>query len=330
MGRAPPALMQISITGAYNQCEVRSEPENKVVMTNIILDYNTMWGQGLGDDASGLPAGWEITGDHRYLREAVALVFHIPSLRQLPSGKPKDQVWVAWSMEAEANYPQLTEPSFMRWFDLAMTYRLDSDIPVPYNCFYGAPTDFIEALYRPAKRKHPERLAVLLVSSPHNKSGRLDYARELMRHLDVHSYGRQLSNRVFPRDEGRISKLEMLSGYHFTLAMENAIGEDYVTEKFFDPLICGSVPVYLGAPNIGRFSPGEHCFVDVTDYPTPRTLADRLKELAADGNAYRAYFDWKTRPLRAEFLEWLEPMGVSPLQRLVEKIQEFRDAAGKC
>lgn len=38
------------------------------------------------------------------------------------------------------------------------------------------------------------------------------------------------------------------------MAFENVIAMDYVTEKFYDPLIAGSVLVYLGAPNIADFA----------------------------------------------------------------------------
>lgn len=294
-------------------------------MNRVIVDYNTMWGQPLATEGANLPAGWTITTDHRYLSEAAAVVFHIPSLGRLPEvAKPPGQVWVAWSMEAEANYPRLANPEFMRRFDLTMTYRLNADIPIPYNCFYGSPADFIQALRQPPRSKSRDRLAALFISSPFNRSGRLDYVKELMDCMEIHSYGRQLQNRTLTPDHGQTSKLETIASYHFTLALENAIGEDYVTEKFFDPLVVGSVPIYLGAPNVAAFAPGEQCFINVADFPTPRALADYLLVLAEDEAAYAAYLTWKNRPLRAEFCRWLDRQTPNLYDRLVEKIQERR------
>lgn len=60
------------------------------------------------------------------------------------------------------------------------------------------------------------------------------------------------------------------------IAFENAISKDYVTEKFFNPLVIGSVPVYLGAPNIEDFIPGKNSFVDVRNFDSPKDLADFL------------------------------------------------------
>jgi hypothetical protein len=40
---------------------------------------------------------------------------------------------------------------------------------------------------------------------------------------------------------------EFLSSYKFSLAMENAVCDDYVTEKFWRPFIAGSVPIVFGS-----------------------------------------------------------------------------------
>ena len=44
-----------------------------------------------------------------------------------------------------------------------------------------------------------------------------------------------------------ILKREAISNYMFYLAFENSIETGYVTEKLFDGLIAGTVPIYLGS-----------------------------------------------------------------------------------
>lgn len=44
--------------------------------------------------------------------------------------------------------------------------------------------------------------------------------------------------------------LKFLSKYKFTIAVENAKCDDYITEKLWRALIVGSVPVYFGSPRI--------------------------------------------------------------------------------
>jgi hypothetical protein len=130
-----------------------------------------------------------------------------------------------------------------------------------------------------------------------------------------------MRNKPLASDNGRPSKLEIIAHYKFTLAFENACGQDYVTEKFFDPLVAGSVPVYLGAPNVEDFAPGDQCYINVADFPNPKALAEYLMALGRDDAAYRAYFAWKEKPYRAAFQKLLALSAPDPFAKLCELIQ---------
>src|SRR5688572_10127091 len=112
-----------------SQKKCSSSPET------LILFYTTMWDLPL--DMDGLPKGCQLVTDKRCFREADAVVFHIPTLRGMPPRKRPGQLWVAWSMECDANYPRLRNPDFMSKFDIAMTYRLESDVVTAYTAGYG-------------------------------------------------------------------------------------------------------------------------------------------------------------------------------------------------
>jgi hypothetical protein len=274
-----------------------------------VFVHNTQWGGVPGGLRQKLPDGWAITTDRRWRDRATARVCHIPTLLWSPQRRSKEQRWVAWSAESAANYPQLSNAAFMKRFDVTMTYRMDSDIPISYLFENDAGMPLAEFL-APVPAKHPDRLAAMFISSRFDLSRRFSYASELMRHLDVHSYGTVLNNRSMPGpDNGSASKLALLSSYRFNLAFENSVCSDYVTEKLYDPLRSGCVPVYLGAPNVSRFVPGERCYIDVRDYASPRLLAEYLHHLAADDAAYASYFAWKARPFRPEFLGLAETCG---------------------
>jgi hypothetical protein len=100
--------------------------------------------------------------------------------------------------------------------------------------------------------------------------------------------------------------------------LENAIEADYVTEKFFDPLLVGTVPVYRGAPNVTDFAPGQHCFVNANDFDSSGELAKYLKFLDADTDAYRKYLVWREVALSWEFEKNILDRQVDPLPRLIE------------
>lgn len=275
----------------------------------LILFYNSMWQSSEAPDTFA-PPGFEVTTDRARLRKADVVIFHIPQWKWQPRflfpPKRTGQLWVAWSMECEENYSRLKDPNFMRAFDLTMTYRLDSDVPVPYMLYYRSVPNIVRDMRKPPLPKTAEAPVVMLISSRFDKSGRRAYARELMRHMPVDSFGAFLRNRRIKPDRGRASKNELLDRYKFTLAFENAIGRDYVTEKFFDPLIRGSVPVYLGAPNVEDFAPGEHCFINVRDFPNPRALAAYLQYLANNEIEYAKFMEWKEKPFRRTFMSLVE------------------------
>ena len=103
------------------------------------------------------------------------------------------------------------------------------------------------------------------------------------------------------------ANVETLSGYTFALCFENMKLEGWVTERIFDTLAAGTVPVYLGAPDIERWVPRE-CFVDMRDFASYEELRAFLhslspSQIAACREAGREYFaSAKYRPFTKEAL----------------------------
>lgn len=80
--------------------------------------------------------------------------------------------------------------------------------------------------------------------------------------------------------------------------MENSVLQDYVTEKVYDGLIAGCVPVYLGAPNVHEFIPEDNAIVDYQKLGSPQSLKAELERLADDEESYTAKLAWKTKPMQ--------------------------------
>jgi glycoprotein 3-alpha-L-fucosyltransferase len=91
-------------------------------------------------------------------------------------------------------------------------------------------------------------------------------------------------------------KVSLISRYKFYLAFENSIEPDYVTEKFFQPLAVGTVPISIGAPNIGDFAPSNKSYIHIARLEDASTVAERIKRLLADQSAYDEMLEWKQRP----------------------------------
>ena len=263
-----------------------------------------------------MPTGFELTDDLRRFDEARAVLFHTPSLRSLGGlRKRPGQIWVDWRMESPINYPRLEDRELLAHFDLTASYGQDADLYVSYLDFLEADEETLRSEPKPK-----QGTAALFMSGTGDASGRIGYATELMRHIEVDSFGQRLRNKRLAVDEGWPTKMATIGRYKFTLAFENAIERDYVTEKFYEPLIAGSVPVYLGAPNVAELAPAPDSFINVRDFESPRALADKLGELDRDPDAYQAYLSWKTRPFEARFQRLMETRRRHPLTRLCDLV----------
>jgi hypothetical protein len=281
----------------------------------LILLYNRAFPRMDDPARTDCQGACAFTSDRARLPEATAVVFHIPTLRGAPlPPKPAGQRWVAWSMESEAHYPELADPAFMGQFDATMTYRRSATVWCPY---FGGP-GFDEAAFLHSPRPKTESVPVAYFqSSPIDRWGRTAYAAALMRRVKVSSYGRVLHNRDLPPpDTGRESMLAATARHKFALILENCLSEDYVSDKFFDALIMGSVPVYRGAPNVAEYAPAEGCFIDVAAFPAPADLAEYLNWLDRHDDAYRAYLRWKDSGVSPRFRDLLESLRGPILCRL--------------
>ena len=82
-------------------------------------------------------------------------------------------------------------------------------------------------------------------------------------------------------------KIDTLMQYRFSICYENIDGiHGYITEKIFDCFAAGTIPIYLGAPNIEKHIP-KSCFIDRRDFNSDEALFSFLINFSKDD--YEAY-----------------------------------------
>lgn len=84
------------------------------------------------------------------------------------------------------------------------------------------------------------------------------------------------------------SKFKILQSYKFNLSFENCIYKGYITEKIIDAMFAGSVPIYLGAPDISNYIP-TGCFIDFRNFKNLKELDYYLKSMSE--NIYMNYVE---------------------------------------
>ncbi|XP_008805273.2 glycoprotein 3-alpha-L-fucosyltransferase A-like isoform X2 [Phoenix dactylifera] len=170
-----------------------------------------------------------------------------------------------------------------RGYNIIMTTSLSSDVPVGY--FSWAEYDIMA----PMHLKTEDALAAAFISNCGARNFRLQ-ALERLEKLDIKidSYGSCHRNR-----DGEVDKIKALKHYKFSLAFENSNEEDYVTEKFFQSLVAGAVPVVVGAPNIQDFAPSSGSVLHIKKLDDVASVAKTIKYLASHPDAYNKSVSWK-------------------------------------
>ncbi len=111
----------------------------------------------------------------------------------------------------------------------------------------------------------------------------------------------------FPSYRGSvIDKGDVYKNSRFAYCYENTKNlENYITEKIFDAMMYGCVPIYWGAQNILDFIPKE-CFIDRRDFANQASLHQFLKNMPSEvyeryqGAIYDFLRSDKVLPFKAE------------------------------
>ena len=112
-----------------------------------------------------------------------------------------------------------------------------------------------------------------------NYSKRIDLLVKILKSdLDIDIYGKQFTA-ADPRFKGELDyKYRGLIPYEYSIAIENSDEKNYITEKFFDCVICNTTPIYHGAPNIREVY--DERFFRLLDLDSPHIIED-IKEIIA-------------------------------------------------
>lgn len=74
------------------------------------------------------------------------------------------------------------------------------------------------------------------------------------------------------------SKNKVFRQYKFSICYENAIFPGYISEKIFDSLLAGCIPVYMGAPDVTDQIP-QQVFIDKRQFTSYAELYDYMRNM---------------------------------------------------
>ena len=178
----------------------------------------------------------DVTDDKRRFTKSDFVLFHamddMPSLDHLKTiikDKPSSQFWIYFSQESPILTPDTTPLNGM--FDLTYTYRSDSDFVASYGDYQEIPfANNREQDFSVGK----DKLLFWMVSNcrPHLRKS---FVHELQKYIVVDVFGK--CSGEFGQDSSSCSRsescIDIFKHYKFYLSLENALCEDYITEKYW-------------------------------------------------------------------------------------------------
>ncbi|KAF7285698.1 hypothetical protein GWI33_010193 [Rhynchophorus ferrugineus] len=241
------------------------------------------------------------------IKQPLGILFYASHIKNydLPLPKTPNALWAIYHEESPKNYASLLYEPIQRLFNLTATFSYSSDYPLTLQYLKDLKsltdkTYFIEVR---EKNKYLEFLSpVLYIQSDCDTfSDRDVLIKELMQYVDIDSYGSCLNNKGFPIELNNINLSDLyneqlmrfIGKYKFVISFENALCDDYITEKLWRPLIVGSVPVYLGSPTVELWLPNNSSAILVKDFGNMRMLGDYINKVNEDDTLYDSYLSHK-------------------------------------
>ncbi|KAK0164399.1 hypothetical protein PV328_003033 [Microctonus aethiopoides] len=228
-------------------------------------------------------------------------------IADLPIPRLNNVKWGLLHEESPRNNLMFVHEDALKLFNYSATFSRYSDVPLTTVDLPGINELLGTMYFLPTEQKNQlmkeKKLApVLYIQSNCDTMNDRDlYILELMKYIPVDSYGSCINNRQLPNNlkENYVDQLnrkefmEFVAQYKFTLAFENAVCDDYITEKLWRPLIVGSVPVYYGSPSFKDWLPSNNSAIAVNDFKNPKELAEYLLACLKDDKKYEDHLRHK-------------------------------------
>jgi hypothetical protein len=205
-------------------------------------------------------------------------------------------------LDSESNvwYPWTESWDYVKHFNV--TFALDRRVATvhSYTAAWGIPKReyFEKNMVNATMPKKTEEIA--LVTSNCGAEPRNTIYQEMFKMLKIDSMGACYHNSdkhldSYWNSNGKQNKLSNIMPYKFVVTFENSNCYDYVTEKMFDALEVGAIPIYLGARNIKEFLPSKvhKVIIDWNDFDNITEAVNYIKKVQQDPALWNEYMVWR-------------------------------------
>ncbi|XP_057311219.1 alpha-(1,3)-fucosyltransferase C-like [Hydractinia symbiolongicarpus] len=267
---------------------------------------------------------FELVHDRTTFLECDIIIFHgrnmpcVKTLTKLHKQRRPQQLWAYFILE-NPTYDDYVKP-VEKFFNMSISYRLDSDVYYPYRRHFPRKQPVISTeMINYAKGKTKQ--VAWLVSSCGRMRDQL--AHKLINYgIKVEVHGKCAKQFKYQFNCASKQCDRELGDFKFYLAAENTLCNDYITEKYWERGINNNaIPIVFGGSNYSNPNlviPGS--FIDAMSLNSVKDLAEYIKEVDNDDDKFNSYFEWK------KYWGFEHPNGCDHFyQQLCERMHTRRD-----
>ena len=208
---------------------------------------------------------------------------------------------IGGSTEGAHYYSLITIPNFLRYFTATSFIDTRSDIP------WVLKVSSYEDMQSVPQVQNPIKKAVTAIFNCASKNNRELIVKEMRNIVPIDSIGNCLRNAPWPMCGNRTcQKDEVLRKYMFCLVFENGVSPGFVSEKIHQCFRAGSLPIWYGTEDVALIVP-KGSYVNMNDFESHIALAEYMVQMINNETLYNSYFEWKKRPLDADFVRRNKP-----------------------
>lgn len=267
--------------------------KNKVILIWSKYFKTYEWVETIKKHTTHCNVQCEVINDRNELLNSDGILFHFTDKDlfwyDLPPQRLLHQVWAIY-----INEPNIfVQESFTRWknvFNWTVSYRRHSTVFTPYGMFQpNVNASMINPSIYPAINR--DKMAYAIISRCADDAERYKLVDEISKYIEVDYFG-DCGNLKCEIKANSCLAPKNLRRYRFRLAFEDSNCRDYVTEKYWDTLAKGIIPVVNWKEAQRDVPVPPNSFINVYDFKDIKSLADYLLKVSKDRLLFESYFKW--------------------------------------
>lgn len=237
--------------------------------------------------------------EQRYAADVVVYAVNSNLLRStVPAHIRQSQIWILFHLEPPSFPGNHWKPEVNN-FNGTMTFMSN---PSPGHFYYPygmtLPVKLNSTAVVPNYAQGKTKGAFAYVSNCRSLNyNRLGAMRQLGKYINVDIFGGCTGMKPCPHRADADCESKLHSDYRFFLSFENSLCKDYITEKFWRPLVSDGyfIPVALGGRSVEDYTAAAppSSFIHAYNFSSIAHLGKYLQSLMADDAAFNKYHEWR-------------------------------------